>query len=141
MTDSHLLFFGEDWGRHPSTAQFLATELRAAVASDQLYIRVHDGTSQVTRFVARLEDPISVGASLVSSAHWAAPVTLYSEASQPVQVRRSDQSADPLCDRGFRGWSPATSREIGAPSAQAISSSFSTNRSAALADRSILATR
>ncbi len=29
MTDNqqHLLFFGEDWGRHPSTAQYLALEL------------------------------------------------------------------------------------------------------------------
>lgn len=53
----------------------------------EVEIRTHDGTSQISHLLTRLENPIGIGLSLFSRAGWAAPVTLYSEGGQPVQVR------------------------------------------------------
>ncbi len=50
-------------------------------------LRTHDGTGQIFHPLVRLENPIAIGPSFFSSARWVAPVTLYSEAGQPVEAR------------------------------------------------------
>ncbi len=50
-------------------------------------IVTYDGMSQVFYSFIRLEDQKVVGSSNFSGTRWAAPVRLYSEANQPVQVR------------------------------------------------------
>ncbi|MCP4200619.1 MAG: hypothetical protein GY769_01635 [bacterium] len=50
-------------------------------------IVTHDGMAQVFYRFIRLDDQKVVGPSVFSGTRWAAPVRLYSEASQPVQVR------------------------------------------------------
>lgn len=52
-----------------------------------LFVRTHDGLGQVIHPVVRLEDGVGVGIAFFKTQIWSGPVRLYSEASQPVQVR------------------------------------------------------
>ena len=52
-----------------------------------LFVRTHDGLDQVIHPLVRLENGVGVGIAFYKTQIWSGPVRLYSEASQPVQVR------------------------------------------------------
>lgn len=53
----------------------------------ELDIRTWDGAQQIRHPLTTLEDPIAIGPSFFSSQRWVAPVRLYSDENQPVEVR------------------------------------------------------
>ncbi len=71
-------------------------------------IFVHNGAEHIYTPLTRLEDPIIIGDSFFLSARWVAPVRLYSEGGQPVQVRMcfetSFEFAESVGTVGFSGY-------------------------------------
>lgn len=52
-----------------------------------LIVRTHDGVDTVLHPLVRLENGVAVGIAFFKTQIWSGPVRLYSEASQPVEVR------------------------------------------------------
>lgn len=50
-------------------------------------IITHNGIGQVFHPLVRIDDPVVIGDSFFIGNRWSGPVTLYSEASQPLQAR------------------------------------------------------